>query len=59
MGLHILKDSCVACTGCDVNDRDKMHTYVLVQQSGSAMSIVDTCSGVYVVDHPELCTCMA
>ena len=26
----------VYLTGCDVNDRDKMHTYVLVQQSGSA-----------------------
>ena len=28
-------------------------TYVLVQQSGSANSIVATCSRVYVVDHPE------
>ena len=27
-----------------------------MQQSGSANNIVATCSGVYVVDHPELCT---
>ena len=31
-----------------------MYTYVLVQQSVSANSIVATCSRSYVVDHPEL-----
>ena len=40
-------------------DRGKLYTYVLVQQSGSANSMVATYSCVYVVDHPELFTCMA
>ena len=39
-------------------DQGKLYAYVLVQQSGSANSIVATCSRVYVVDHPELCTCI-
>ena len=40
-------------------NRGEVYTYVLVQQSGSANSIVATISGVYVVDHPEVCTCIA
>ena len=40
-------------------DWGKLYIYVLVQQSGSANSMVATCSRVYIVDYPELCTCVA
>ena len=46
----------VQFTRCDVHNRGKFYTYVQVQQSLSANSIVAACSQAYVVDHPELCT---
>ena len=36
-----------------MRNRGKVFTYVLVQQSVLANSIVATCSRVYVVDHPR------
>ena len=42
----------VQFTRCDVYDQSK------IEQSGSANGIVATYSGVYLVDNPELCTCM-
>ena len=57
-GTSICLRTAVQFTRCDVRNRCKVYTYVLVQQSVSANSIVATCGRVYVVDHPELCTCM-